>query len=660
MNGNNGNHPGDLDGPGRPDAQPFRVSTDRRAGKQVLDGERLEELRRLIRLMRRISPDGGRLTFKELLGVAKRNAEVYERFVGTRVPINALEARVGEPKFWNTVLNHPDGVTETTFERDLPQDAVLQVWRSADRQFGEVPLLFQPLAEVPAEGLSRTEHYGHGRSITLGVKRNESGEFKVRLSFTVGEQAVAAGRFGAAAKEVPSASPSGGAAGASSPAHSHGRVVPLPDRGVGFGRRELMKMAALIVVVLSSTLLGYHLVAQRAFLNVIMALRDEAEGRRRAAAPDERAPASPSGGTQVAEVRVPAATEVPPGGKSVAKPSRRSPRRSIVRGGLRQATGNARIVSNRRRPNPDGYHASYKRTIAGYSSSASRGGVRVIGRRGEEYSGGSRAGGAMRAASKPTGDFLLGEPAGHTSDSPEADRFPKRAQLLPQHGANFIGAGGTGRPPVAGINALKRRKKIEDGTAKIFVGGGRNRIARGQSRQAKARASARHRTRAGGRGTASAGKLLTNSDLKGPELAPVDIANGGRADGRHATLEAELRGVRRVYVEDLDAPSLDRGTKEFARNEVIKALKKDGSVEVLGRRGHLHTDGIIKLRLGRRELEDGIISVEMQVSDQSVWSNRDGCGIPGLKSLYRALCNASLQISEKIGPREVLAEAGEQ
>ena len=141
--------------------------------------------KQLVRVMRQLGKD---LTFDEISALAQRHAQNYERFLASNAPIRALEVRVGEMKFWTTILNRPDGIKESTFERMLPENALLQVWRQADEEFDDIPLLFQDLAEVSREGLSRTQQYSNDRSLTLEVSKNEIGEYKIKLSFVVGHE----------------------------------------------------------------------------------------------------------------------------------------------------------------------------------------------------------------------------------------------------------------------------------------------------------------------------------------------------------------------------------------------------------------------------------------------------------------------------------------
>jgi hypothetical protein len=187
MSKDKGDHWPMFDGSVNSETEQCRADIDQFLNRLMVSEEKLKKWRQLVMLMRRISRSEEPLSFEQICMFAQHYAETYERFLASKVPINALEVRVGEMKFWNTILNHPDGMKETTFERYLPQDSVLQVWRSADMEFDEVPLLFQALEDIPSEGLSTTENYQNGRSITLDVKKQQNGEFKIKLSFAVGE-----------------------------------------------------------------------------------------------------------------------------------------------------------------------------------------------------------------------------------------------------------------------------------------------------------------------------------------------------------------------------------------------------------------------------------------------------------------------------------------
>jgi hypothetical protein len=139
--------------------------------------------------MRRISPAGDRLTFEQALNLASAHDEIYKRFLASRVPIGSLEVRVGGETLLGMIQNHPNGVREIKFKRAFRDGTVLQIWRSADAHFDDVPLLFQELEEVTSEGVSKTQHYPNGQSLTVYVVRESDGEFSIKLSFAAREEA---------------------------------------------------------------------------------------------------------------------------------------------------------------------------------------------------------------------------------------------------------------------------------------------------------------------------------------------------------------------------------------------------------------------------------------------------------------------------------------
>lgn len=173
--------------PGHPSPKPTQPGAELEQLLAMLDIDKNQFIKwkQLVRVMRQLGKD---LSFDEISALARRHAQNYERFLLSNAPIRALEVRVGEMKFWTTILNRPDGIKESTFERMLPENALLQVWRQADEEFDDIPLLFQDLAEVSREGLSRTQQYSNDRSLTLEVSKNEIGEYKIKLSFVVGHE----------------------------------------------------------------------------------------------------------------------------------------------------------------------------------------------------------------------------------------------------------------------------------------------------------------------------------------------------------------------------------------------------------------------------------------------------------------------------------------
>jgi hypothetical protein len=177
-------------GPRSESTDPEPPEVEKYAGRRetTMDKEVLSEGARVFRLMRRISELGERLTYEQALILAKRYAEIYKLFRVSGVPVEALEVRVKDRKILGAIQNRPDGLRELTCEYKCtdPEDTVLQVWRSADKQFDAVPLLFQELEEVTAKGVSRIEHFPNGQSITLLVIKEQHGVFSVKISFAAG------------------------------------------------------------------------------------------------------------------------------------------------------------------------------------------------------------------------------------------------------------------------------------------------------------------------------------------------------------------------------------------------------------------------------------------------------------------------------------------
>lgn len=180
--------------------------------------EQLERWARLVRLMRRIHPAGASLTFQQSLALAKTFEGLFNRFIESRAAIGSLEVRVGAEPLLGMIQNHPNGVREIRFKRAFAADTVLQIWRSADPLFDAVPLLFLALDEVTAEGVSRTQHYPNGQSLTLFVARESDGEYHIKLSFAAGEEAERDPHNSPAEWEIAAAASSAaGAAGAEKP-----------------------------------------------------------------------------------------------------------------------------------------------------------------------------------------------------------------------------------------------------------------------------------------------------------------------------------------------------------------------------------------------------------------------------------------------------------
>lgn len=635
MSRNNENHHQKVDGPRRHRVESVQAQAEQSPGIPETHREMVEKWSRLLRLIRSTTSDGERLTYEQVLNQAKHNAEVYEQFLASKAPINALEVRVGQTRVWHTVLSHPDGIKETTFERDLPHNAVLHVWRSADREFGEVPLLFHVMEETPMEGLSRTERYSNGRSMTLHVKPNENGEFSIKLSFAVEGRAISgvehltvvkneAEQVNIRGAHLPMIKPGRAVNRVATPTHGpRTRTAYVSMKALAGGMAALLGVMAFSVV--------NYPPARHAVEVALVRLIVGSEGTREESAgqgsPITRNPASEPGG-----MAPPERMEAPVGVAPLAPtPSPTKRREMEVARGLLDAEKIAGYPND-----PDDVYREfmlefkdipipYIWSVNAYRISKSRN-LRMPD---VQESADGKQSATVRVPDpplerwlhgKPKGDVILGSAdiGGEDSLKPPLAMPVERALVVPAGWPSEV-RGVAPRSPSIESDSHVRLKSYD---AMAHVGG--------------------------------------EDSLKPALAAPVDRASvvpaGWSSEVRgvgahspaHEPDEDWLAGISRFYVEGVDAPSLDRNSKELVRLRVIGELEGDGRSVFVEEEERYRAQATVRTRFGRQEREVGLISIEFQIEDRIVWSVPERCGLRGQTHVQQALCNASLQLGEHL------------
>ena len=122
-------------------------------------------------------------SLKQLIAYARELAATYERWLESETLIKDIAVRLSGDQ--QITVEQPDVGRRCGlhFERSFPKDAVLQIWKKADEQFGEVQLLSLPLSSVPPEGLPYKKKYPNKQTLSVLVEPVD-GQYSVHVDFT--------------------------------------------------------------------------------------------------------------------------------------------------------------------------------------------------------------------------------------------------------------------------------------------------------------------------------------------------------------------------------------------------------------------------------------------------------------------------------------------
>jgi hypothetical protein len=113
------------------------------------------------------APGKGKLNLEEAIANAIIQANAFSRWCERGAPVGEIEVWVEERRVMSVLPQSPAELQEFTFKVPSPNTAVLQLTTTAD---GEKAVLYNlRLRDIPAEGLSHTEAWPNGQSMSLNI-----------------------------------------------------------------------------------------------------------------------------------------------------------------------------------------------------------------------------------------------------------------------------------------------------------------------------------------------------------------------------------------------------------------------------------------------------------------------------------------------------------
>jgi hypothetical protein len=155
-------------------------------------------LKRALGTLRLLNDKKNPLSLEQVLAQARQRADIYRRWVQSGALIKDIVVRLSDGEEFAIDQSNIVSLCGLHFRSAFPADAVLHVWKKADEEFDEVPLLSLSLHSVPPNGSRHEKVYPNGQTLSLRVDRCADGQFHVGVDCTQphSEKARAVGHSG--------------------------------------------------------------------------------------------------------------------------------------------------------------------------------------------------------------------------------------------------------------------------------------------------------------------------------------------------------------------------------------------------------------------------------------------------------------------------------
>jgi len=134
--------------------------------------------------LRLLSDGEDPLSLNQATSRAHRLRETYKRWKESAATITGISVRLSngqEVTLSQIKESHECGLR---LNASFPAGTVLNVWKKADRQFGEVLLFTLPLSNIPPQGFRVERKYPNGQTVSLKVEHCPNEAFSILAHFT--------------------------------------------------------------------------------------------------------------------------------------------------------------------------------------------------------------------------------------------------------------------------------------------------------------------------------------------------------------------------------------------------------------------------------------------------------------------------------------------
>jgi hypothetical protein len=129
-------------------------------------------------------------SLRETIVHARQMAENYVHWEQSGALIKDVAVRLSDGQEIAVDQSNIASVCGLRFRNAFMPNAVLHIWKKADKQFGEVQLLSLTLQDVRANGFNYKKTYQNGQTLFLRIARCLDGQFEISVDYTEKERAM--------------------------------------------------------------------------------------------------------------------------------------------------------------------------------------------------------------------------------------------------------------------------------------------------------------------------------------------------------------------------------------------------------------------------------------------------------------------------------------
>ncbi|HVG33046.1 MAG TPA: hypothetical protein VM911_08200 [Pyrinomonadaceae bacterium] len=120
---------------------------------------------------------------------ANRELDNYKRWRESGAPISGVAVRLADGEEMTIIKRSSRMLAATCFVMDLLPGAVLNIYKKADKYFGEVLLYTVEVAEIPPEGFTFRKNYPNKQSLILDAQHGKEGQLNISVDYTLAPEA---------------------------------------------------------------------------------------------------------------------------------------------------------------------------------------------------------------------------------------------------------------------------------------------------------------------------------------------------------------------------------------------------------------------------------------------------------------------------------------
>jgi hypothetical protein len=150
------------------------------------------QVTRALETLRLLNDKNNPLSLRQAIEHARNLAQTFALWEQSGTLIKDIVVRLSDGQEIAVDQSNVSNLCGLHFRNAFPADSVLHVWKKADDQFGEVPLLSLSLRDVHPNGYQYENTYKNGQTLSLNVTRYADGQFYISVDCSAKERAMTA------------------------------------------------------------------------------------------------------------------------------------------------------------------------------------------------------------------------------------------------------------------------------------------------------------------------------------------------------------------------------------------------------------------------------------------------------------------------------------